>query len=160
MSAMPPPLQALTPLVAGAWLAQAIAVIAKLGVADLLSAGPRAPAEFASANSCEATECTVVLRALAWAGIFAEDRGSFGLKPLAAPQCSNAANSIRAHAVMAGERWVWQSIGGLEHSRRTGAPTLEQIFGTSLFDYYAAGPDAARVGVEGLTSGGCGQDAG
>ena len=156
MSAMPPPPQALTQLVAGARLAQAIAVIAKLGVADLLSAGPRAPAEFASANSCESTECTVVLRALAWARIFAEDRGSFGLKPLAAPQCSNAANSIRAYAVMAGERWVWQSIGG----RRTRAPTLEQIFGISLFDHYAAGPDAARVGVEGLTSGGCGQDAG
>ena len=55
MSAMPPSLQALTPLVAGAWLAQAIAVIAKLGVADLLSAGPRAPAEFASATGSEAT---------------------------------------------------------------------------------------------------------
>lgn len=66
MSAMPP-VQALTQLVAGASLAQAIAVIAKLGVADLLSAGPRALAEFASANSCESTECSVVLPALAWA---------------------------------------------------------------------------------------------
>jgi hypothetical protein len=42
---------------------------------------------------------------------------------------------------------------------RTGAPAFEQIFGTSLFDYYAARPDAARVGAEGLKSVGRGQDA-
>jgi hypothetical protein len=60
---------------------------------------------------------------------------------------------------MAGERWVWQSVGGLEHSLRTGAPAFEQIFGASLFDYYAAHPDAARVGAEGLKSVGRGQDA-
>ena len=97
MSAVPTTAQAITQLLAGAWLAQAIAVIAKLGVADLLSAGPR--------------------------------------------------------------RWVWQSVGGLEHSLRTGVPAFEQIFGTSLFDYYAAHPDAARVGAEGLKSVGRGQDA-
>ena len=47
MSAVPTTAQALTQLLAGAWLAQAIAVIAQLGVADLLSAGPRTPAELA-----------------------------------------------------------------------------------------------------------------
>ena len=72
MSAMPPSAQALTQLLAGAWLAQAIAVIAKLGVADLLSAGPRTPAELASATGSEATAMYRVLRALAGAGIFVE----------------------------------------------------------------------------------------
>ena len=47
MSAVPTAAQALTRLLAGAWLAQAIAAIALLGVADLLSAGPRTPAELA-----------------------------------------------------------------------------------------------------------------
>jgi hypothetical protein len=47
MSAVPTAAQALTQLLAGAWLAQAIAVIAQLGVADLLSAGPRTLAELA-----------------------------------------------------------------------------------------------------------------
>ena len=130
MSAMPPPAQALTHLLAGAWLAQAIAIIARLGVADLLSAGPRTPAELASATGSEATAMYRVLRALAGAGIFAEDQGRFDLTPLAGPLRSDAADSIRAYAVMTGERWVWQSIGGLEHSLRTGAPAFEQIFGT------------------------------
>ena len=43
MSAMPTPAQGLSQLLAGAWLAQAIAVTAQLGVADLVSAGPRTP---------------------------------------------------------------------------------------------------------------------
>jgi hypothetical protein len=159
MSAMPTPAQALTQLLAGAWLAQAIAVVGKLGVADLLSTGPRTPAELAAATGSEATAMYRVLRALAGAGIFAEDDGRFGLTPLAGPLRSDAADSIRAYAVMAGERWVWQSVGGLEHSLRTGAPAFEQIFGASLFDYYAAHPDAARVGAEGLKSVGRGQDA-
>ena len=40
-----PPAQELADMLAGAWLAQALAVVAKLGVADLLSAGPQAPAD-------------------------------------------------------------------------------------------------------------------
>ena len=48
-----------------------------------------------------------VLRALAGAGIFAEDEsGRFGLTSLAGPLRSDAAHLIRAYAVMAGERWV------------------------------------------------------
>jgi hypothetical protein len=160
MSAVPTLAQALTQLLAGAWLAQAIAVVAKLGVADLLSAGPRTPAELAAATGSEPTAMYRVLRALAGAGIFAEgDDGCFCLTPLAGPLRSDAADSIRAYAIMAGERWVWQSVGGLEHSLRTGAPAFEQIFGAPVFDYYAAHPDAARVGAEGLKSVGRGQDA-
>ena len=160
MSTVPTPAQALTQLLAGAWLAQAIAVVAELGVADLLSDGPRTPTELAAATSSEPTAIYRVLRALAGAGIFAEDSdGRFGLTPLAGPLRSDAIDSVRAYAVMAGEHWVWRSVGGLAHSLRTGAPAFEQIFGASLFDYYAAHPDAARVAAEGLKSVGRGQDA-
>jgi DNA-binding IclR family transcriptional regulator len=78
MSAVPTPAQVLTQLLAGAWLAQAIAVMAKLGVADLLTTGPRTPSELAAATGSEATAMYRVLRALAGAGIFAEDDGRFG----------------------------------------------------------------------------------
>ena len=60
---------------------------------------------------------------------------------------------------MAGERWVWQSFGALEHSVRTGRPAFDEVFGAPLFDYYVAHPDAARVSAEGLKSVGRGQDA-
>ena len=147
-------------MLAGAWLAQALAVVAKLGVADLLDAGPRTPAEIAAATGTDAAAMYRVLRALAGAGVFAEDEsGRFGLTPLAGPLRADAGDFIRSYAVMTGERWVWQSFGALEHSLRTGTPAFDEVFGAPLFDYYAAHPDAARVSAEGLKSVGRGQDA-
>lgn len=140
------PAQVLSSMLAGAWLAQALAVAAKLGVADLLGAGPKTPAEIATATGTECNAMYRVMRALAGAGVFAEDEsGRFGLTSLAGPLRSDAADSIRAYAVMAGERWLWQSVGALEHSLRTGTPAFDCVFGASVFDYYAAHPDAARV---------------
>jgi O-methyltransferase domain len=154
------PAQELVHVLAGAWLAQAVAVVAKLGVADLLSSGPKTPTEIALATSTQAVPMHRVLRALAGAGVFAEDeKGRFALTPLAGPLRSDAADSIRSYAVMTGERWIWQSFGALEHSLRTGMPAFDQVFGAPLFDYYAAHPDAARVSGEGLKSVGRGQDA-
>ena len=160
MNATHQPAQVLASILAGAWLAQALAVAAKLCVADLLNAGPKTPAEIATATGTEAAAMYRVLRALAGAGIFAEDEsGRFGLTSLAGPLRSDAADSIRAYAVMAGERWVWQSVGALEHSLRTGAPAFDYVFGAPIFDYYAAHPDAAQVSADGLKSVGRGQDA-
>lgn len=154
------PAQALAHMLAGAWLAQALAVAAKLGVADLLGAGPKTPAEIGAATGTQGAAMHRVLRALAGAGVFIEDdSGRFGLTPLAGPLRSDAADSIRAYAVMSGERWIWQSFGALEHSLRTGAPAFDHVFGAPLFDYYVAHPDAAHVSAEGLKSVGRGQDA-
>jgi hypothetical protein len=155
-----PPAQELVHMLASAWLAQALAVVAKLRVADLLVAGPKTPAEIGAATGTQAPALHRVLRALAGAGVFTEDEsGRFGLTSLADPLRSDAASSIRSYAVMTGERWVWQSFGALEHSLRTGTPAFDQVFGAPLFDYYAAHPEAARVSAEGLKSVGRGQDA-
>jgi hypothetical protein len=147
-------------MLSAAWLAQALAVVAKLGVADLLNPGPLTPAEIATATGTDASAMYRVLRALAGAGVFAEDEsGRFGLTPLAGPLRASADDSIRAYAVMTGERWVWQSVGALEHSLTSGTAAFDHVFGAPLFDYYAAHPDAARVSAEGLKSVGRGQDA-
>jgi hypothetical protein len=145
-----PPAQVLAGMFAGAWLAQALSVVAKLRVADLLDAGPRTPAEIATATATDAIAMYRVLRALAGAGVFAEDEsGRFGLTPLAGPLLADADDSMRSYAIMAGERWIWQSFGALEHSLSTGTPAFDHVFGAPLFDYYAAHPHAARVSAEG-----------
>ena len=156
-----PPAKAVVGLLAGARLAQAISVAARLGLADLLDAGSRTPAELAASTATNADALRRMLRTLAGAGIFAEEEasGRFRLTPLAGPLRSTAPDSIRAYAVMAGERWIWQALGAMEHTVRTGEPAFDHVFGMPLFDYYAKHPDAGRVSVEGLRSVGRGEDA-
>jgi hypothetical protein len=156
-----PPAQAVVGLLAGARLAQAISVAARLGLADLLDAGSRTPAELAASTATNADALRRMLRTLAGAGIFAEEEasGRFRLTPLAGPLRSTAPDSIRAYAVMAGERWIWQALGAMEHTVRTGEPAFDHVFGMPLFDYYARHPAAGRVSVEGLRSVGRGEDA-
>jgi len=150
---MQPPTQALMQLIAGATVAQAISVVCKLGIADLLRAGPRTCVDMAAAVGAHAPSLYRVLRALAGVGIFAEDQdGGFVLTPLAQPLRSDVPNSVQAYAVMSGERWVWRSLGEIEHSVRTGESAFEHVFGAPLFDYYSAHPEAGQVSANALSS--------
>ena len=155
-----PPAQVLVGLLAGPRVAQAISVAARLGLADLLDAGSRTPAELAASTATNPDALRRMLRTLAGAGIFEEEAsGRFRLTPLAGPLRSTAPDSISAYAVMAGERWIWQALGAMEHTVRTGEPAFDHVFGMPLFDYYVKHPAAGRVSVEGLRSVGRGEDA-
>jgi len=159
-AATQPPGQVLAGMIANAWLAQAISCAAKLGIADLLRDGPRRPEDLAGATGTLPGPLRRVLRALAGSGIFAEDaEGRFALTPLAEPLRSDAAMSLRAYAEMQGAPWVWQAMGAMEHSLRTGEPAFRHIFGMPSFEYQAANPEVGRLQVEGLASIGRAQDA-
>jgi hypothetical protein len=56
-------------LVSGHWIAQAIAVAAELGIADLLADGPRSSDDLAQAAGCQSGALYRLLRALAGLGI-------------------------------------------------------------------------------------------
>jgi O-methyltransferase/methyltransferase family protein len=153
------PARLLSQMLAAAWLAQALSVAARLGIADRLVAGPLAAAELAERLDTDAVATYRLLRALAGAGVFTEGAdGRFSLTPLAEPLRADAPDSLRDYAIMAGERWVWASIGEMMHSVRTGAPAFHHLFGAPVFDYYVAHPEAGRIGSDGLKSVGRGQD--
>jgi hypothetical protein len=140
-------------MITGSWIAQAIYVAAKLGIADLLNDGPQHAEALARAKSMHPRALYRVLRALASVGIFSEDdQGRFGLTGLAEPLRSDASDSLRAFAIMQGSEWVWRSWGEIMHSVRTEKSPFEHVFGMPLFDYYAANPEAGRISAEGLTS--------
>src|SRR3712207_3160077 len=87
----PPPAAVLIQMAFGALLSQALAVAAKLGIADLLAKGPRPVAELAAETGTHERSLYRVLRSLAGAGVFAEVRPqTFGLTPLAEPMRSDA----------------------------------------------------------------------
>ena len=104
-----PPTLALIQMLTGAWIAQAISVIARLGTADVLADGPKGIDDLAIAANAHAPSLYRVLRALASVGIFAEDAdGRFRLTPLAEPLQSDVPGSVRAFAIMLGEEWSWR----------------------------------------------------
>jgi hypothetical protein len=140
-------------MVTGAWVSQAIHVAAKLGLADLLAAEPQSPAALATTTGTHAEALRRVLRALESVGVFAEDgEDRFGLTPLGEGLRSDVPGSLRAYAVMLGERWLWNAWGEMSYSVETGLPAFDQVHGKALFEYLEGDSGAARVFNEAMSS--------
>jgi SAM-dependent methyltransferase len=154
-------------LLTGAWLARAVQVAAVVGVPDALADGPLPIDELASRTGTLPDPLFRVLRALATIGVVAEVDGGTGsvtagtdeaptprfrLGELGTCLRSDVPGSLRPFAVMMGADPAWRSWGAMEHTVRTGETAFDSVFGSPLFDYYAAHPDAAAVGAAGLTS--------
>jgi hypothetical protein len=123
---------------------QMIHVAAKLGLADLLAAGPRPVEELAAMAGAEPQALHRLLRALASLGIFAEDpAGDFVLTPQAELLRSDVQGSLRDVALLYGEDWLWQAYGNMTHSVRTGAPAFTKTHGQPFYGYLHAHPRAA-----------------
>lgn len=125
---------------------QMVHVAARLGIAELLAAGPRPVAELATAAGAHPGALYRLLRALSHVGVFAEEPGRrFRLTPMANLLRAEVAGSLRAFALSYGEPWWWQAWGRLEHSVRTGETAFEAAHGERLFDYLDRNPDAAAI---------------
>jgi hypothetical protein len=147
------PVPTLMALLSGANVTQAISVAARLNIADLLAEAPRSCAELAALTGTHAPSLNRLMRALASIGIFAsEPNDHFALTRTAALLRSDVPNSLRAYAVMTGERWVWGALGDMALSVRTGQPGFERVFGAPLFDYYTAHPQAGAISAAALDS--------
>jgi ubiquinone/menaquinone biosynthesis C-methylase UbiE len=140
------PAVALRYLSTGFWVSQAIAVVAELGIADLLKAGAKTCAELAQAVSAHPDALYRLLRGTASVGIFAEDdHGRFTLTPLATLLLADIPQSWRAAAIMSGEAWAWQPWGALAYSVKTGRPAFDHIFGVEFDAYLAQHRNAADI---------------
>jgi SAM-dependent methyltransferase len=137
--------QALFRQISGYKTTQAIYVVAKLGIADLLVGGPRTVADLAREAQVHERSLYRVLRMLASRGIFTEEAdGRFALTPLAEPLRSDTLNSQRAFAIMMGEE-QFRAYGDLLYSVRTGKPAFDHIYGEPIFDYLGKHPESAKT---------------
>lgn len=128
--------QTLLRLIVGYRLSQAIAVAARLGIADLVKDGPQCSAALAEATGAHPAALSRVLRLLASEGIFAEvEQGQFASTPLAVWLQADVTGSLRSRAMMDGSDWNWRSWGELMHSVQTGEPAFERLFGMGHFEY-------------------------
>jgi hypothetical protein len=123
-----------------------IAVIAQLGIADLLKDSPKDVEDLAQVTHTHAPSLYRLLRAVASLGIFAEDdRRRFRLTALAEPLQRDVPGSLHAMATFAGEFWRWQAWGHLRQSIQTGETAFQHTHGMGWFAYLAQHPEASAV---------------
>jgi hypothetical protein len=132
-------------MVTGYYISRAIHAAAELGVADLLSQGPRHYEDLAKATGTHAASLNRVLRLLASVGVFAEEEdGRFALTPIG--QCLRAGvpGSMRAAARLFGGRTqdMWSA---LLHCVKTGDPAFTLLGDTAPFSHVAEQPEQAAL---------------
>lgn len=130
-------------MVGAGWTAQMLAVVAKLGIADLLADGHRRADELAEACGANAAALDRVLRALVSVGVFVESDGGYALAPVGDALRSDAPASVRALVVMCGEPWYQAAWAHLLYSVRTGDSAFERIHECDLFEYLSRRDEAA-----------------
>jgi SAM-dependent methyltransferase len=131
-------------LITGYWVSQAVGVVARLGVADELAAGPRDRNDLARAVGADTEALYRVLRLLASLGVFNEvSPGSFSLTPLGDTLRSDSPGSVRNFAITETAPGHWLPWGRLHESVRTGQPMAREALGMELFEWYSKDPDEA-----------------
>ena len=139
------PGSALSQMLLGNRVQQAIYVVAKLGIADLLKNGPKGIEELAETVGADPVALFRLLRALASVGIFAEDeQGCFELTPIASLLQTGTRNSKHAFALWSGGV-SYQLFGALEYSVRTGEPAFDHLFGMEFFEYLTLNPEIGTL---------------
>ena len=141
----PQPSQQLLQMIIGSWVSRAIYAAAKLRIADHLKDGPRSAEELAVEVGVAPRPLYRLLRALAGAGVFAQQAGGrFRLNPLAESLREGGPESLRALAVMIGEEQdrCWDD---LFETVRTGETAFDRLYGRPLFAYLGDHPEQAQT---------------
>ncbi len=147
-----PPDAELLRLIFGKNVSMAIAVVAKLRVADLLADGPQTLADLAARTETHTPSLYRVLRTLASVGIFAEQAdGRFALTPMGEYLRTGVKGSLRGIADLTCSDWSWRPWSQMLETVRTGRAAFDSVFGESVFDYLGKHPDESAVFNEGMT---------
>ena len=125
--------------------AQALYVVAKLGIPDLLAEGPKPVEVLARKTGVQPRPLFRVMRMLAGRGVFTQDASDrFGLAPLGDPLRSDHPETMRQSMIMHGELH-YQAAGALLHTVRTGETAFDHLYGKGLFAYLAEHPEDSAV---------------
>lgn len=145
--------QTLIQLINGLWVSQAIYIVAKLNIADLLKDGAKSSDELAKLADVDADSLYRVLRTLAGIGIFTEGKNQrFELNPLAKYLQTDTPGSLRSLATFLGEPWYLQIWEDSFYSVKTGKSALDKLHGTDFHSFVAQDPEKTRIYNEAMTS--------
>jgi hypothetical protein len=128
-------------MAAGYRVTQALYVMAKLGVADLLAESPKTSEELERRLDVQSRPLFRVMRFLASEGVFTQDASDrFGLTPFGEPLRTDHPETVRHSVIMHGELH-YQAAGALLHTVRTGETGFDHLYGKGMFDYLSEHPE-------------------
>ena len=138
-----PPHDQMMKFILGKWISKPIYVAAELGIADILSGGPRSIGELAQICKAHKASLYRVMRALACLGIFAEtNEGEFEMTPLAACLKTGALRSI---SLMMHAPWHDRAWDHLLESVKTGEKAFDTVHGMPIFEWFEENPQAEKI---------------
>jgi hypothetical protein len=147
-----PPAAAIMQMAMGFIVSQALAVAARLRIADHLKDGAKTVRELAELTATHEPSLYRLLRALASVGVLKKDADNFSNTALGDVLRSDHPASMRAALHMMGDPEHWNAHGNMQHSVKTGEIAFDHTFGMPIFPYFANNPAAAAVFDESMTS--------
>ncbi|WP_105971045.1 methyltransferase [Streptomyces geranii] len=132
-------------LAIGGWFSRALAVTARLGIADILDGGHLPHTEIAERTGSDPDVMLRLLRALVFVGAAERDAdGAFGITEPFQQLRTDHPLSLR-HTVMLFAETYDDAFGALQHTVSTGKSGFQKVFGASIFEHFERDPEAARV---------------
>ncbi len=152
--AIEPPGLALYRIGIGHYFSRALALAAKLGIADFLTDGPRRYEDLAKATDTHAPSLNRVLRLLASIGIFEErEDGIFALTPTGDLLRTGAPGSMRSSVQLFAGVGIQDSWKELEYCVQTGEPAFRRRSPDGdAFSQIAQNPEMAKVFDEAMAT--------
>lgn len=130
----------------GNYLAQSVYVVARLGIADRLKAGPKSANDLATETGADPDNLFRVLRYLATRGIFRRRRdGRFELGRHGAGLLADAESSFKAFAEFNGTGANWHAWGSLFDAVMTGKSAFTSAHGKEFWDFLKGQPEVGEV---------------
>ena len=124
---------------------KALQVVAELGVADLLAAGPRTAEELAPDCGADADALGRILRYLVGRGFFARTRDGRFRNNRRSKVLREGEGSMRPWARFFGSEWHVGGWNRLDHSARTGEAAAEAALGKPFWEYLTSEPEAGAT---------------
>ena len=141
-----PPSAVLMQIANGTMVTQALGVVAKLGIADLIDDGERHVEELASASGSDGPSLYRILRSLASIGVFTEtSRGKFTHTPVSILLRSGIEGSMRGMAIFMAEPWHYNVWGNMLHSAKTGETAWKATYGEEVFEWFQKHPAESDI---------------
>jgi len=140
-------------LLRGAMVTKALGLVADLGIADELAAGPRSVAELAATTAADEDALYRFLRALASDGVFSEEAPRlFANTPLSELLITDRAGSWRDITHLFGDVWFRTFLHAGE-SLETGEPAFPAVFDADFWTWLAEHPDESLAFNRAMASG-------